>query len=121
MKERIREITNRNRGRSMGSVYQELRRYLTGWKEYYKLAETPYVFRGIDSWIRHRLRATQLKQWRRGPTVYRELTARGVPDRLAAAAASQAKRWWNTASHRALHIALPNGYFDQVGVPRLAS
>ena len=121
MKERVREITSRNRGRSMGLVYQELRRYLTGWKEYYKLAETPYVFRSIDTWIRHRLRAMQLKQWRRGPTVYRELRARGVPDRLAAAAASIAKRWWNTASHRALHIALPNSYFAQVGVPRLAS
>ena len=121
MKERVREITSRNRGRRMVSVFEELRRYLTGWKEYYKLAETPYVFRGIDTWIRHRLRAMQLKQWRRGTTVYRELRARGVSDHPAASAASQAKRWWNTASHRALHIALPNSYFDHVGVPRLAS
>ena len=121
MKERVREVTSRNRGRSMGSVIQELRRYLTGWKEYYKLAETPYVFRDIDTWIRHRLRAMLLKQWRRGTTVYRELRARGVSDHPAASAASQAKRWWNTASHRALHIALPNSYFDQAGVPRLAS
>ena len=36
MKERVREITDRNRGRSMGSVIQELRRNLMGWKEYYK-------------------------------------------------------------------------------------
>ena len=121
MKERVREITNRNRGRSLGTVIQELRRYLTGWKEYYKLAETPYVFRDIDTWFRRRLRAVQLKQWRRGTTVYRELRARGVPDHLAASAAGQAKRRWNTASHRALHIALPNSYFNQVGVPSLAS
>ena len=120
MKERVREITNRNRGRSMGSVYQELRRYLVGWKAYFHLADTPYVFQGVDTWIRHRLRMAQLKQWRRGTTVFRELKARGVPDRLAAAAAAQAKRWWNTASHRALHIALPNSYFDGIGVPRLA-
>ena len=121
MKERVREITSRNRGRSIGSVFKELRRYLTGWKEYYKLAETPYVFRGIDTWIRHRLRAMQLKQWRQGTTVYRELRARGVPDHPAAAAASHAKRWWLTAAHKALNIALPNSYYDQMGVPRLFS
>ncbi|GJH28953.1 hypothetical protein CBA19CS42_30575 [Caballeronia novacaledonica] len=31
----------------------------------------------IDEWIRHRLRVIQLKQWRRGPTIYRELRALG--------------------------------------------
>ena len=41
-------------------------RYLLGWKEYFGLAETPRVFRGLDEWIRHRLRAIHLKQWKRG-------------------------------------------------------
>ena len=36
-KERVRQITGRNRGREMGSVCEELRGYLTGWKE----ASTP--------------------------------------------------------------------------------
>ena len=71
---------------------QELRGYLVGWREYYRLAETPSVFRDIDTWIRHRLRMGQLKQWKRGTTVYRALRARGVPELIARGAAAYAKR-----------------------------
>ncbi len=100
---------------------QELRGYLVGWREYYRLAETPSVFRDIDTWVRHRLRMVQLKQWKRGATVYRALRARGVPELVARGAAAYAKRWWRTSTHRALNIALPNSYFDRLGVPRLAA
>jgi len=77
-KERIRRITSRSGGRSLEQVAGELRSYLLGWKQYFGLAETPGIFRGLDQWIRHRLRMIQLKQWKRGRTVYRELQRRGV-------------------------------------------
>ena len=102
------------------AVGTELRAYLTGWKAYFRLAATPRVFRDLDEWIRHRLRAVQLKQWKRGTTVYRELHARGVPDRTARMAAAYARRWWAVSAHVALQIALPISYLDQLGVPRLA-
>jgi len=47
-------------------------------KAYFRLAETPGVFRKLDEWLRHRLRALQLKHWRRGKTMYRELLALGA-------------------------------------------
>ena len=78
MKERVRRLTRRICGRSLGKVAQDLRAYLLGWKGYFRLADTPKVFRELDEWIRHRLRAIQLKQWKRGRTVYRELVARGT-------------------------------------------
>ena len=122
MKERVRSITRRNGGRSIVSVVTELRGYLTGWKEYFRLAETPGVLRDLDGWVLHRLRAAQLKQWKRGTTVYRELRARNVPMRVARAAAASAQHWWRTAAHGALHTALPASYYyDAVGVPRLAA
>jgi hypothetical protein len=83
MKERVREMTSRTRGRSLESVAEELRGYLLGWKQYFHLADTPKVFRQLDEWLRHRLRAPQLKQWKRGTTVYRELRARGTPEHMA--------------------------------------
>ncbi len=121
MRERVRRITRRNGGRSLEAVAQELREYLTGWKAYSRLAGDPRVFRDLGEWTRHRLRAVQLKQWKRGRTVYRELLARGVPERKTRAAAAHARRWWAIAARSALQIALPNSYFDQLGVPRLAS
>ena len=119
MKERVREITNRNGGRSLSTVAGDLKAYLVGWKEYFKQADTPHTFEATDKWIRHRLRCLQLKQWKRGPTVFRELRARGMSKLAAAKVAANTQRWWDN-SRIAIHIALPNRYFDGLGVPRLA-
>jgi hypothetical protein len=43
-----------------------------GWKAYFRLAKTPQILRELDQWLRHRLRAIQLKQRRRDPTIYRD-------------------------------------------------
>jgi len=121
MKERVREVTSRNGGRSIDQVIKELRGYLLGWKEYFRLADTPGVFRGLDEWIRHRLRAVQLKQWKRGTTVFRELRARGVSEHVAAMAARFTQNWWAAAAHHALHLAFPTSFYDRKGLPRLAA
>jgi len=120
MKEWVRALTARNRGRRFATIVAELRGYLAGWKAYFRLADTPKIFCDLDKWIRRRLRLVCLKQWKRGTTAFRELRARGVPGRVAAQAASHVYRWWRTANHTALHIALPAAYFDRLGLPRLA-
>lgn len=120
MKERVREITNRNGGRSLSVVAAELKAYLVGWREYFKLADTSGSFRTLDGWIRHRLRCLQLKQWKHGPKVYRELRARGVPHGVANEVAANTRRWWHNSA-MLLNSALPNRLFDELGVPRLAS
>ena len=119
MKIRVRQITGRQGGRSMTAVVGELRSYLTGWRNYFGLAATPRVFTVLDKWIRRRLRALQLKQWKRGPTVFRELRARGASVRVAAEVAAQTSRWWWNACHR-VHLVLRNSHFEELGLPRLA-
>jgi group II intron reverse transcriptase/maturase len=121
MKQSVRAFTSRNGGRSIEHVCSELGTYLRGWKEYFKLADTPNVFRQLDKWLHHRLRAVQLKQWKRGRTIYRELRARGVSDRLARQGAGTRRRWWGGATHGALQTALPGSHFERLGVPRLAA
>ncbi len=120
MKQRVRQLTRRTRGRSMEQIAQDLRSYLVGWKAYFRLAETPGILGDLDKWIRHRLRAVQLKQWRRGRTVFRELRARGLSVDLAAKVAANARRWWKNSAI-GIHVALPNSYFDELGVPRLVA
>jgi len=119
MKRRVRQLTRRTRGRSLAEVVQTLRRYLIGWRGYFRIAETPRKLAELDEWIRHRLRAYQLKQWKRGKTVFRELVARGLNRDSAARVAANAGRWWRN-SGMAIHIALPNKLFDGLGLPRLA-
>jgi RNA-directed DNA polymerase len=120
MKERIRRLTRRICGQSLGKIVQDLRSYLLGWKAYFRLADTPGVFRELDEWIRHRLRAIQLKQWKRGRTAFRGLVARGLNRDLAARVAVNTRRWWKNAA-MGLHIALPNRLFDQMGLPSLGA
>ena len=72
-KQRIRQLTRRAGGRSMAEVIERLRPYLLGWKAYFELAQTPGVWRKLDEWLRHRLRAIHRKQWRRVTTICRAL------------------------------------------------
>jgi hypothetical protein len=105
----------------LNSVVAELRSYLPGWRAYFHLDETRWTFQHLDRWIRRRLRMVQLKQWKRPATVFRELRGRGLSRYTAAQAAGHCKRWWSMARHPALNTALPNSFFDGMGVPRLAS
>jgi len=119
MKDRVRQISGRQGGRSLPDVIGELRSYLMGWRNYFGLASTPQIFANLDKWIRRRLRALRLKQWKRGRTIFRELRARGASVDVAAQVAANAQRWWRNACHRVHHV-LPNSYFDALGLPRLA-
>ncbi len=123
MRVRVRDITKRSGGRSVPSVIAELRGYLVGWKNYFRLADTPKIFGELDEWIRHRLRAIHLKQWKRGATIFRELVKRGMrPDGPTGARriAANGRRWWRN-SGKAINIAFPIGWFDSLGLPRLAA
>lgn len=118
MKDRVRQITCRSGGRSLQAVAAELRAYLTGWKNYFHLAETPRIFRDLDEWIRHRLRAMRLKQWKRGTTTFDAARAAGLPRDVAAMVAGHRGRWWRF-SRLATHVLLPTRALDALGVPRL--
>jgi group II intron reverse transcriptase/maturase len=118
-KQRIRQLTRRSGGRSLPEVVERLRTYMPGWKAYFQLAQTPKVFRELDKWLRHRLRALQLKHWRRGKTIHRELMALGASTIDAERVAGNSRCWWRN-SCMLLNRAMPIAYFDRLGVPRLS-
>jgi RNA-directed DNA polymerase len=117
-RQRIRLLTRRSGGRSISEVIERLRPYVMGWKAYFGLAQTPRVLNDLDKWIRHRLRAIQLKQWRRGPAIYRELLRLGAPPMVAQLVAGNSGSWWHN-SRIALNSVLTIAYFDSLGMPRL--
>ena len=118
-KARIRQLTRRSGGRSMEEVVDKLRPYLHGWKAYFGLAQTPGVWRELDEWLRHRLRAIQLRHWKRSRTIYRELKALGACDDVANQVAGNCHRWWRN-SNGVIRRVLTIAYFDWLGVPRLS-
>ena len=118
-KQRIRQLTRRSGGRSMAEVVERLRPYVLGWKAFFRLSQTPTAWRTLDEWMRHRLRAIQLKHWKRGTTMYRELKALGAPEIVARRVAGNARSYWRNAD-RLLKTVLTIAYFDRLRVPRLS-
>ena len=118
-KARIRQLTRRSGGRSMEQVVHRLRPYLLGWKAYFGLAQTPRVWQELDEWLRHRLRAIQLKHWKRPAAIYRGLKALGAPDAVAQKVAGNSRCWWRNSA-KLLNSVLTIAYFDSLGLPRLS-
>lgn len=118
-KARIRQLTRRSCGRSMAQVVEKLRPYLLGWKAYFGMAQTPRVWRELDEWLRHRLRAIQLRHWKRPRTIHRELKALGATQDVAKQVAGNCHRWWRN-SDGVLKLVLTIAHFDRLGVPRLS-
>jgi RNA-directed DNA polymerase len=117
-KERIRELTCRTRGVSIERMAGDLTQYLRGWLGYFGKCETTRVLERLDQWTRRRLRSVIWKQWKRGAVRFAELRKRGVGKDLAAQTAGSAHGPWRLANSPALTIALPNVYFDLLGIPR---
>lgn len=118
-KQRVRELTRRSGGRSMREVVDRVRVYLLGWKAYFRLSQSKTLWRTLDEWIRHRLRAIQPKQWGRGATIFRELRAMGAATWLAQKVAANSRRWWRNSA-KSLNGVLTVAYFDALGLPRLS-
>ncbi len=117
-RERLRQITKRSRGRSMEQLVQELKAYVPGWKAYFRLAQTPSVLHELDMWLRRRMRAVQLKQWKTGPRTYWALRRLGASEQMATAAARNVGSWWRSS----LPVArvLDRAYYDRIGVPKFS-
>jgi group II intron reverse transcriptase/maturase len=119
-KDRIRKLTNRNRGASMVTVVKELATYLKGWMQYFRICQVPRPRRILDKWILARLRLLQVKQWKRGTTAYPRLVAMGVQEPAALHTAHFLRRWWFAAHSPGITRAMPRAYFARLGLPQLA-
>lgn len=118
---RIRELTRRTRGVSLAQMVRELALYLRGWRAYFGFCQTPTILQRLDKWIRRRLRCVVWKQWQRPSTRYRELRKLGVNSKDAILTARSNRGPWRVTLTAALCYALPNAYFDSLGLPHVAT
>lgn len=118
-KNRIRELTSRNRGMKLEHVIKELNQYLNGWISYFRLSANISVFNGLDSWIRRRLRCYRLKQRKRTYSVYKFLVELGVSVQNAWKLAKSSKGWWRLSLNPNIHTAMSNVWFDRSGLVSL--
>lgn len=119
MRERVRRITRRVRGRSLGQVMTELGVYLRGWKEYFRLSEAPSPLRAADGWIRRRMRNLILYQCRTPWRAYDVMRSFGATDKQAREIAANLRHWWRNSKGNVNRV-LTNSRLNGLGMPSLA-
>ncbi|GAA1470051.1 group II intron reverse transcriptase/maturase [Nocardiopsis metallicus] len=118
-KVRIRELTSRRWSVAMEYRIGRLNRFIVGWMGYFRLADTPRVFQGLDEWLRRRMRQVRWKEWKRARTRRRMLRSLGISDRVARDWAISSKGYWRIGGSVVLQQALPNSYWEGFGLRML--
>ena len=115
MKAKIRELTSRSNG--WGNDYRKLKlkQFVTGWVQYFKLAEMKTLLQNIDEWVRHRIRALIWKQWKKTRTKYRNLRKLGISHNGAYKVANTSKRYWRAVEGVIVKTALTSDRLRQSG------
>jgi hypothetical protein len=115
MKERIKTLTSRSNGWGYARRKVELRRYITGWVNYFKLADMKKLLERVDEWYRRRLRMVIWKQWKRVRTRGRNLMKLGIEKYKAWEYANTRKGYWHTAYSPILTRSVTNDRLKLAG------
>jgi len=115
-KDRIREITRRNRGVGLRVMLGELNSFLTGWVTYFRYAECHRHLQKMDEWVRRKLRCVRLKQRKRCKSIAEFLRGLGVPEWQAWILAGSGKGWWRMAGSPSACQAMSLAWFRSQGL-----
>ena len=115
MKERIRTITSRSNGWGYARRKEALRQFITGWVNYFKLADMRNLLINVDEWYRRRLRMVIWKQWKRVRTRWRNLIKLGINKYKAWEWANTRKGYWHIANSFILSRTVTTDRLKQAG------
>lgn len=119
VKDKIRSLTKRNRGVNLETIVEQLNTSLAGWVQYFRLTEWKSQLLELDAWIRRKLRCYRLKQRKRAWSIAKYLMSLGVRAQSAWALAKSGEGWWRLSAYPAIHEAMNNAWFDQLGLMNL--
>ena len=116
MKDRIRELTSRSNGWGNDKRIEKLRSYITGWVNYFKIADMKKLLSKIDEWMRRRIRMVFWKQWKRVRTRFKMLKALGYTKQKAWEFANTRKGYWRVSNSPILTKPLSNDILRRRGI-----
>ncbi|MFD1452648.1 group II intron reverse transcriptase/maturase [Oceanobacillus sojae] len=89
VKQKLRRITKRNRGRSIDMILKEIQQLMTGWINYYGIGEMKGFMKNLNRWLKRRIRQYIWKQWKNPRNKRKNLMHLGIDKR-------KAYEWSNT-------------------------
>jgi len=114
-KDRVRNLTKRNNPLSMYQLIQSLNVYLMGWVSYFRIQEFKVIFRDLDSWIRSRLRSTQLKKWKKPKKFQRMMIRSGYKSEEAHRVWIKMNKW-QSVSRKEVRFVMGLEWFRSQGL-----
>jgi len=109
---KVKQLTKRNGGVNLATVLKRLNPVLRGFVNYFKIANIKTILKKLAPWVRRRLRAVQLRLWKKPSKLHRRLKQLKYkpPFRFI-----KMNSWRNSASPLASY-AMPNQWFKMVGL-----
>jgi hypothetical protein len=112
LKAKVKAITRRNSPVNLEKVIRDLNPVIRGFANYFRVAHCKRLLQGLSEWIRRRLRAKQLKLWKKPTRLHRRLRQLGYKGEFKFIKMSS---WRNSRSPLA-HYALPKAEFTRLGL-----
>ncbi len=116
-KDKIRSLTPRNSGINVQTMIKRLNPILRGWSNYFRVANCKGVFQSLLSWIRRRLRMKKMREWKSWKAFHQQLRRVGHKSDFPKISMTH---WKNSGCYH-IHRALPNEWFEQLGLYDLLS
>ena len=115
LKDSLRSLTARSNGWGYDKRKESLKQFITGWVNYFKLADMKRALMDLDSWLRRRLRMVIWKQWKRVRTRLRNLIKPGISEHKAYQFANTRKGYWRTAKSPILQRSISSDTLNRAG------
>lgn len=115
-KEKLRELTRRNRGISLDQLVKELNPKLRGWLQYFRNASMKSRLANLEGWLRRKIRCFRLKQCKRASGMIKFLTGLGVPKWRSILLAVSRKGWFRKSGSPQAHEGMNMKWFTGIGL-----
>ena len=120
LKQKLKEITGRNNAMSMRQRMLRLKQVITGWVNYFGIADMGRLVKSLDEWLRRRIRMCFWKQWKKIKTKYDNLVRLGIVDSKAWEFANTRKGYWRVSHSPILSRTFTNQFLKKIGLPSIA-
>jgi len=121
LRQKVKQITRRNRAVNTEQMLAELHVALKGWLQYFKRARMKSKLEAIDGWIRRRIRCVRLKQCKRVIGIVRWLRKLGMEEKRSWLTALSGKGWWRLSNSPAVNEAMSKDWFAKQGYYSLSA
>lgn len=115
VKQKLKKITKRNRGKSLEVLFKQIKQLMTGWINYYGISEMKSFMNDLNGWLKRRMRQYIWKQWKNPRTKRKNLIQLGIEEQKAYEWSNTRKGYWRISASYILHRSLTDEKLAQLG------